>query len=649
MQARFLNIWKWAQLGSMLVMVLCFGLISYFGFTYIVDYQAKAMVEKDFLAIRTSMQANGEKLIQSADNVARIIESGDATAISRIEDVAKAELVSSDRQKLDLIFVMNKQGKYLYCENKYPASEDELQLGIIKEARKGEKVFGIERISEGILMNEGLLQRAQMLSRDGSGKVINDGLMRLAGVPFYVSGKQAGIVIVGMLISNSPTLVDLFASKYNGQMSIFLDGYRISTSIKDKNENRILGTKMPNEAYESLYVKGKPYLGKVKFEQPSLAKYNFLYNIEGKPIAVMGIAEDFNMFTSLFQTITIYFLLIAILLGLLWLYNLRTMCNVVTVPIRLVSEGAMHLAHNNLSYRVPTINTIKCWEMRHCDNIECPMHGTDGESCWLVENTMCTGKVETLEEKTEICKRCQVYLSYSRNEALQLVATFNFMANEIEKQTMESQKKQLELQNLVKELEDYESVILTLANAVEAKDTYTLGHSERVSSYALALGKKLHLSEGELETLRIGTLLHDIGKIGVRDEILRKPSALTNEEFAVVKEHPVQGATICASLNFASRSRPVIYYHHERYDGKGYPEGIKGESIPFLVRITTIADAFDAMTSDRPYRSGINLHQAMEELLSNAGKQFDPLLVEVFIDMLSGDEIKILKSGKRGA
>ncbi|MBI5026932.1 MAG: HD-GYP domain-containing protein, partial [Nitrospirae bacterium] len=170
------------------------------------------------------------------------------------------------------------------------------------------------------------------------------------------------------------------------------------------------------------------------------------------------------------------------------------------------------------------------------------------------------------------------------------------------------------------------------------KSPWTRGHSERVTEYALKIGRALGLSDGEMEKLRIAGLLHDIGKIGTYDGVLDKPGQLTDEEYEVVKRHPGKGADVLSPISQLGDIIPWIRGHHERYDGKGYPDGLKGEEIPLQARILSVADAYDSMTAERPYRKTPGREKAIEELKRYSGIQFDPEVVDIFL--------KVLESGK---
>lgn len=180
--------------------------------------------------------------------------------------------------------------------------------------------------------------------------------------------------------------------------------------------------------------------------------------------------------------------------------------------------------------------------------------------------------------------------------------------------------------------EAYFKTITALTSAIDAKDTYTRNHSKNVARYAVSLGKSLGLSEKELTGMRYGAVLHDIGKIGIPDAILNKPGKLSEDEFKIIMGHPSIGASILAPIDFLKDSRDIVEHHHERYDGCGYPFGLKGESIPFAARIVGIVDSWDAMTSDRSYRCALSREKAIRQLEDGSGSQFDPIMVKTFIN-----------------
>lgn len=196
-------------------------------------------------------------------------------------------------------------------------------------------------------------------------------------------------------------------------------------------------------------------------------------------------------------------------------------------------------------------------------------------------------------------------------------------------------KSLLKLKELYDDVDSSESIIFTLAEMLEAKDVYTRGHSERVAKYAVLLARYIGLNEIDQNVIRRGALLHDIGKIGVCESILNKPDKLSMEELAHIRSHPARGCEICRTLQTLASALPVIRHHHERMDGKGYPDGIQDKELTLAPRIVAIADAYDALTSNRPYRKGIPPSEALKifEREQHYG-QWDPELVTQFIKLI---------------
>ncbi len=194
----------------------------------------------------------------------------------------------------------------------------------------------------------------------------------------------------------------------------------------------------------------------------------------------------------------------------------------------------------------------------------------------------------------------------------------------------------IHVKHLNDQLERTEGILFTLAAAVEAKDRYTGRHLRRLVEYASRISKAIALPPRAERINEYGALLHDIGKIGVPEAILNKPGKLTPEEFAIIKQHPEIGERICQPLRFGPEIGPIVRGHHERWDGGGYPDGLVGEAIPLGARIVAVADSFDAMTTDRPYRKALPLEQVWETLRTGAGTQWDPAVVDAFISAQAG-------------
>jgi putative two-component system response regulator len=192
---------------------------------------------------------------------------------------------------------------------------------------------------------------------------------------------------------------------------------------------------------------------------------------------------------------------------------------------------------------------------------------------------------------------------------------------------------------LTDDLETAESILVALGNAIDAKDTYTEGHAERVAHYSVAIGKQLGLPYEALRRLRLGGVLHDIGKIGVPEAILNKPGPLTTDEFAVMKKHPEIGERICAPLKSLREMLPVIRSHHERPNGSGYPDGLAGDEIPVEARIVCLADVYDALATTRSYKRAFTRERCIAILRDDTAKGlFDPQVVEAFVAYLSERE-----------
>ncbi len=185
-----------------------------------------------------------------------------------------------------------------------------------------------------------------------------------------------------------------------------------------------------------------------------------------------------------------------------------------------------------------------------------------------------------------------------------------------------------------------EQAARTILKALDAKDSYTFGHSMRVAYFSLVTGAEAGLTPEEMYELELSAIFHDIGKIGTPDAVLNKPSRLSEEEFQIMKKHPENTYEILQGFEGFEKIALNARYHHERFDGKGYPLGLKGEDIPLAARIILIADTFDAMTSTRPYRKGLPYEVAFEELVQFSGTQFDPKLVKMFIEGMKKEALK---------
>ena len=202
------------------------------------------------------------------------------------------------------------------------------------------------------------------------------------------------------------------------------------------------------------------------------------------------------------------------------------------------------------------------------------------------------------------------------------------LSSEVEKQTRKAIERGEKIDRLSKQL------VITLANAIDAKDKYTNGHSARVEKYSMMIGRRMGYDDEMLSQLSYAAMLHDVGKIGIPDSIINKPTELTDAETEVVKKHPQIGSEILKQITELPNIAHGARWHHERYDGKGYPDGLMGEEIPQIARVIGVADAYDAMSHDRTYRKRLTGEQIRDEFINNKGKQFDPVIVGVFLQIM---------------
>jgi putative nucleotidyltransferase with HDIG domain/PAS domain S-box-containing protein len=279
----------------------------------------------------------------------------------------------------------------------------------------------------------------------------------------------------------------------------------------------------------------------------------------------------------------------------------------------------------------------KCFSVVHSDKKK-------PENCPL-QRSMKSKETETLEYYDQRFQRhFRESVSPVLNEKGEIIAYVHALVDlteMIEKEKKLTQAKEAFF-NMLKDLDAtytelkgiYNSLIVAFANVIDTKSHWTKGHSERVTQYALLISREMKLKEDDISTLKTAGLLHDIGKIGTYDEILDKPGRLTDAEFEMVKKHPIKGVEIISPIKGLELILPIVRSHHEKVDGSGYPDGLKADDIPLLAKILCIADSFDAMTSDRPYRPAPGLDYAISEIRRCSGKHFDPQIVGVFLRIL---------------
>ena len=221
----------------------------------------------------------------------------------------------------------------------------------------------------------------------------------------------------------------------------------------------------------------------------------------------------------------------------------------------------------------------------------------------------------------------------SRTELGDLGESFNLMTDQLQNYIEDLRHAAEENRQL------FIGTVKALAAAIDGKDPYTRGHSERVARFSLAIAERLELPDDEMEKLRISALLHDVGKIAIEDSILKKPAALTDEEYEIMKGHPQKGYKIMSQIPAMKDFLPGMYMHHEMMDGRGYPQGLKGDQIPMQARIVSVADTFDAMTTDRPYQKGMSLEDAIERIKTFVGTRYDSVVVQALVDACESGQI----------
>jgi len=222
----------------------------------------------------------------------------------------------------------------------------------------------------------------------------------------------------------------------------------------------------------------------------------------------------------------------------------------------------------------------------------------------------------------------------SRTELGDLGNSFNLMTDQVERYITDLQRSADENREL------FLGTVKSLAAAIDGKDPYTRGHSERVSRMSVAIAQRLELPEDECEKIRISALLHDVGKIAIDDNILKKPAALTDDEFLIMKQHPQKGYKIMSQISAMKEFLPGMYMHHEMVNGQGYPQGLHGDEIPLMAKIVAVADTFDAMTTDRPYQRAMEFEAAVKRIQSFVDTRYDAAVVRAFVEACDEGQIR---------
>ncbi len=659
---------------------------------YIVELQGEDKVSEILSFAHSYLYSNTESFSLKTDLLAQDINHFGPTP--ETFHIVCRESRSWDRPlRPDLLFYIDTRGNILYsCNRTYDSSDypqiknDFMSMQAVQKALKGQSVDGFDIISADIVRAEGLLDMVKVPivptpnSSELKYSVEERAMAMFSAKPVYVDGQLHGAFVTARILNNRYDIVDRLNSEYNISATIFMGNIRISTTVPNEAGERAMGTLLSIPVEEQVLVKGQKYLGRAFVVNDwYVTAYEPIRDINNRVIGSLYVGLKEAPLLQMQQEmdneikITLAVLTLVFVSALYWLYRS------IVIPLHRMSASAISFARGELEVQVPTDNPNRCWLIRQCEFPECPAYNSPNIKCWLVPKTKCceTDKdnKKVKSNKNDSCSRCRIYRQLAGNEIEQLADAFNYMAASIQEYTrslydlnleletknnelidqrdeLECQKQQLmalnqELEASMKALDDSQSIIYALAVAVEAKDPYTRGHSERVAEFSVRLADAVGLYTHDFAIIRGAALLHDIGKIGISGSILRKPGSLTGIEFQQVKKHPGIGERICQSLKFARDMLPIIRHHHERFDGKGYPDGLKGEKIPLMARIVAIADAFDAMTSDRPYRPGMTVDEALGVLAEGAGTQWDPELVAVFIRVINERGTKNLVAASR--
>ncbi len=548
-------------------------------------------------------------------------------------------------------------------------------LQSVQKALTGHKASGLEIIPRELLEKEKILDKSRIAliptsqAASPDYRIENRAMAVVSAQPVYINDTLTGALVAGHIINNRHDIVDQIYRDFHTSATIFLDTVRISTTVLNKQGQREVGTLLPDSVREEVLKKGKSHSGRAfTINEWYIVAYEPIRDLQNRIIGVMGVgvkeAPLLNKQKELDKEIkfTLVILTLIFVLALYWLYRS------IVMPIHRMSSWALSFAKGELDIPIQVQNPNVCWKVKECASTDCPVYGKYHIKCWLVPKTPGRCLMNGYKEHN-VCLRCKVYKLFAGNEVDQLIDAFNYMAVSIQEHTdslhhlnieleqknyelisrrdeLECRKQQLEdlnreLEESMKALDDSQSIIYALAVAVEAKDPYLRGHSERVAEYSVKLAERIGIPSSQFEIIKGAAILHDIGKIGISGSILRNPGALSAIEFQQIKKHPTIGEHICFSLKFAKDMLPIIRHHHEYYNGRGYPDRLKGKEIPLMARIVAIADAFDAMISDRPYRPRRTAEEALCVLEIGAGRQWDPGLVRVFIVMVREELINM--------
>ncbi|MHB1418459.1 MAG: HD domain-containing phosphohydrolase [Bacillota bacterium] len=653
---RLRNLSLWIKISAMvsLFSIGVFVALGYIGWQIIMDQQAQIVRVDKLHAIDQILHNEIARTRMVTRLLASDLPSSEGYSGERIYNIVRNQklLLVLD---VEFIYLYDKSGEIILSESPGYIVEPGWQMKITRHAfRGGEAVAGLETLPP---------MQGKSEPR----------LAVVAAVPIQDDKNNSvrGVLVLGHTLEGQPPYLRQVSEESQEAVSIFAQDKLVSYSAPEEIPLSALKNSLTQENYRDFIAQGKPYYGWLNVGgQRYITAFKPLYDVEGQVVGASSIAFEQTPLLDLVRAFFARYSMLAGLVFLMFLLSFHWLYIKVNRPLAALVKGASAISFGNLAVRIPVAREIKCWQIKNCGQTTCPAFGNNLIRCWFHSSNYCCEKLG-LDHRlnTDCCESCVVYRIYRGNQLDQLGDTFNFMAAAIEheqeirqkaydglqaqnevlnaqQEDLQTQQEELQaqteclmslnkqLENTLEELDSSQNIIYTLVLALEARDHYTRGHSERVARYAVALGVQIGLDAREQELLRRAAILHDLGKIGVHDNILSKPARLDDEEMRMVQEHPVIGERICRPLKTASEILPIIRHHHEWFNGKGYPDGLSGEGIPLGARIMAIVDAYDAMISDRPYRKGMLQAEAREELHHGAGTQWDASLVNELLIML---------------
>lgn len=649
------NIWSITLTILILIVVFLYLLVTAVGEKFIVEDQTNKLLKSNLDYAKEMVEDNFYSLELTAD---LIIQNYKMSNKSHLRGLSTDISDGLTKFKPDFIFLVNSDGKIKWSKNNHTIlSKSYNNLNIIKKGLDGRRVSGYEIIPEEIIELEGLSQPTSIKIKAANGtnylkrEINKNGLSQVISIPLYnEKGQLNELLIIGSLINKNGKIFENNLHTIDGLISIFLDGIRILVKDKGQVQRSLLGTLMDENIYKETFKEGKDYFGETNILDSSYkAAYRPIRGLDNKVVGAIGVTinqEPLLISLKAFKFRVYLLMLIILVLNVMlvwWLYKS------LIKGIWYIVKGVKEISEGNYSTRILSPEILGRWKISHCQYSSFVSNYTD-HICKINCNNI------TNKNLKELCPGCSLTNENLHNDVYYLANTFNYLAVALEKrenilkernrilieqqEELAAQQQNLmalnqQLEATIEDLDIAEDIIYTLALAIEAKDPYTKGHSERVAKYAKELAKFIGLPNSQQDILGKAGILHDIGKIGVRDSILLKAEKLSELEYEEIKQHPIIGQKICNSLNSAKDIIPIIKYHHEHFNGTGYPEGLKGYDIPLLARMLSIVDAYDAMITDRPYRKGMKKECSVLILKEDVGQFWDPELVEAFVKMLN--------------